>query len=148
MIKVEIVDLHSIIPIRHEVLRQGKPIETCYFNEDTTLLNVHFGAFQVNTLVGIASIYQQGCPGLDCGDPTWQLRGMAVLPEFQGQSIGSALVQGILYYLKQQSEHFLLWCNARKTAVAFYKRLRFSVISGEFDIPSVGPHYRMSLQFS
>jgi len=37
----------------------------------------------------------------------------------------------------------LLWFNAREVALSFYKNLEYEVMGSIFDIPKVGPHYRM-----
>jgi predicted GNAT family N-acyltransferase len=38
------------------------------------------------------------------------------------------------------------WCNARQVAVNFYANVGFEVVSKEFDIPGIGPHYAMYLK--
>jgi hypothetical protein len=37
----------------------------------------------------------------------------------------------------------LIWCNARTSAVGFYSKLSWEIAGAEFDIPDVGPHFRM-----
>ena len=37
----------------------------------------------------------------------------------------------------------LLWFDARLIAVGFYKRLGFTIIGDQFEVPKVGPHYVM-----
>jgi len=36
-----------------------------------------------------------------------------------------------------------IWCNARTGAVPFYSRMGYGVISDEFMIEGIGPHYKM-----
>jgi predicted GNAT family N-acyltransferase len=36
-----------------------------------------------------------------------------------------------------------LWCNARTPAVGFYERHGWTTVGEEFDVPPIGPHYRM-----
>jgi predicted GNAT family N-acyltransferase len=37
----------------------------------------------------------------------------------------------------------LVWCDARVTAAGFYEQMGFTVVTGEFDKPGVGPHVGM-----
>ena len=41
--------------IRNEILRPGKPVESCYFDKDNDELTFHLGAFENDKLVSIAS---------------------------------------------------------------------------------------------
>ena len=58
---MEIKKISSIetYPVRHEVLRKGKPIETCQFKGDDDDNTTHFGLFLENKLVGIISIFKE-----------------------------------------------------------------------------------------
>jgi ribosomal protein S18 acetylase RimI-like enzyme len=72
----------------------------------------------------------------------YQLRGMATTEKYRGQGIGNQLVNFAIVYLRGQKANYV-WCNARKAAVRFYKNLGFEIISNEFEVPSIGPHYVM-----
>jgi len=37
----------------------------------------------------------------------------------------------------------LIWCNARTSAVEFYRKLGWEILGTEFDVPDVGPHFHM-----
>ena len=37
----------------------------------------------------------------------------------------------------------LVWCDARTTAARFYERAGFTVVTGEYDKPGIGPHVGM-----
>jgi GNAT superfamily N-acetyltransferase len=37
-----------------------------------------------------------------------------------------------------------LWCNARTPAAAFYQKQGWTVVSEVFEIPTAGPHVKMS----
>lgn len=92
-------------------------------------------------LIGIASIYREPPPG--AADPdAWRLRGLAVLPEHQGQGVGRALVQACLEHLRGQSGA-TLWCNGRVSVLAFYQRLGFAPQGEIFELPVSGPHCRL-----
>ena len=72
----------------------------------------------------------------------YQLRGMATLEKFRGQGLGNQLVNFAIVYLRGQKANYM-WCNARKTAVQFYLNTGFEIISAEFEVAGIGPHYVM-----
>jgi GNAT superfamily N-acetyltransferase len=76
------------------------------------------------------------------GVPAIQLRGMATAAEAQRTGLGRALVMGCVAFAREKGAR-LLWCNARTYAAGFYSKLGFEIVGKEFDIPDVGPHYRM-----
>ena len=41
----------------------------------------------------------------------------------------------------------MVWCNARTPARGFYERYGFVAEGEEFELPDIGPHFRMSLAF-
>ncbi|HPO15520.1 MAG TPA: GNAT family N-acetyltransferase [Candidatus Hydrogenedentes bacterium] len=140
-IRVQPVSLDLVRTIRHPVLRPGKPFETTLWPGDEDFNTVHFGAFINGTLVGVASLFQKSC-GATEENRVYQLRGMAVLEKFQYQGIGTGLIDYCIAYVRRRGGK-LIWCNSRAHAAGFYQRHGF-VIDGEaFDIPEIGPHYRM-----
>lgn len=140
---MEIKKINSIetYPVRHEVLRKGKTIETCQFKGDDDENTVHFGLFLEDKLVGIISIFKEKNE-LFSETNQFQIRGMAVLEEFQGKGFGAELV-------KEAENHCinlnadLIWFNARENAVFFYKKLSYTTIGDSFLIPDVGIHFAM-----
>ncbi|MBA3707750.1 MAG: hypothetical protein H0W83_02890 [Planctomycetes bacterium] len=38
----------------------------------------------------------------------------------------------------------MLWCNARTSAIGFYQKQGWTVVSAVFEIPVAGPHVRMT----
>jgi ribosomal protein S18 acetylase RimI-like enzyme len=76
------------------------------------------------------------------GKSAYQLRGMATAPEARGLGLGRALVRECAAFTRANDAQ-LLWCNARSGAVGFYRKFGFEVMGGEFEIPDVGPHFRM-----
>ena len=76
----------------------------------------------------------------------YQLRGMATLEKVRGQGAGKALIKKALHLLKEK-EVFLLWCNARVIAADFYKKLGFKIVGDAFEVPQIGTHYKMFLDF-
>ena len=140
---MEIKKINSIdtYPVRHEVLRKGKPIETCQFKGDDDENTVHFGLYQNERLIGIISIFKEK-NDLFSETNQFQIRGMAVLEVFQGKGFGAELV-------KEAENHCinlnadLIWFNARENAVPFYKKLNYIIIGDSFLIPDVGIHFAM-----
>ena len=139
--KIKKISSIETYPVRHEVLRKGKPIETCQFKGDDDENTVHFGLYQNERLNGIISIFKEKNE-LFSEINQFQIRGMAVLEEFQGKGFGAELV-------KEAENHCislntdLIWFNARENAVPFYKKLDYIIIGDSFLIPDVGIHFAM-----
>jgi predicted GNAT family N-acyltransferase len=138
-VEIQRIQVEATLPLRLSVLRPGRPVESARFDGDEVAC--HFGAFKAGQLLGIASLYRVGMPGRP-GVSAFQLRGMATAPEARGSGLGRALVKGcVAFALEEQAQ--LIWCNARTSAVDFYRKMGFSISGGEFEIPDVGPHFRM-----
>lgn len=133
--------------IRHQMLRAGRPREEAVFAGDEEDQTFHLGAFVENRLVSVASFYFEKHPDLVEHEYQYRLRGMATLPEFQGQGLSSALLK-MAFPIIKQNFCTLLWCNARTSASGFYQRVGFEKIGEEFDIETVGPHHLMFKQIS
>lgn len=136
---VKIIKPEDTFEIRKKVLRENIPLPYEFpgdFDDSTT----HFGFFIDNQLVSVATILKSSHPYFEGNQ--YQLRGMATLVEFQGQSIGSILLTEIINQLKSRKAE-ILWFNARIKASNFYQKLGFQTIGDEFVIPYVGGHYVM-----
>lgn len=129
-------------PVRHSVLRKGMPIATCSFENDDLSTTFHYGCFKNETLVGVASLYQKTNPKFKT-TTQFQLRGMAVLDEFQKQGIGEQLLLFIENQVKELHAEAIIWCHARGSAVGFYKKLNYSTIGNILVIKDIGNHYIM-----
>ena len=133
------VTAEDIRPLRHSVLRPGQAfLETRYPGDDA---GVHFGAFDGDRLVGIASLYEEDRVDGPAGG--WRLRGMATDPEVRGVGFGAALLAACLAEVAAAGGSEL-WCNARMVAVGFYRKGGFEVVSDEFEVPGIGPHVVMA----
>ncbi len=141
---IKFVAAEEILPIRNEVLREGKlTLDECRFPSDLNEGAFHLGNFEEDQLVSIASFHPQNVEGhIGTG---YQLRGMATVPGFQGKGMGSRLLGFAIVYLGGQQIDYL-WCNARKAALNFYADIGFEIISEEFDVPGIGSHYMMYLK--
>jgi len=136
--KINAIDTY---PVRQEVLRKGKPIETCEFKGDDDENTMHFGLYQKEQLIGIISIFKEK-NNLFQEKNQFQIRGMAVLEEFQGKGFGAELVKVVENHCINLNVD-LIWFNAREIAVTFYKKLDYTSIGDCFLIPDVGIHFAM-----
>src|SRR6187402_2674078 len=97
--------------VRHIVLRQGKPLESCRFEGDDLPTTCHFGYYLDDNLIGIISLFNANSNSFT-SDMQYQIRGMAVLVSHQKKGIGESLVKHCeKYCTKQQAD--LIWFNAR-----------------------------------
>ncbi len=161
----------QILPLRHAVLRAGKPFETAKFSHDEESATVHYGLFEEGrvkvcltlmrselskkeALLGVVGGLTVG--KLEISDlevdseemvSAWQLRGMATEAASQGKGLGGALIQFAVDDVQREGFSRVFWCNAREVAVPFYTRNGWEVISGEFDVPGIGPHFKMRFLF-
>jgi GNAT superfamily N-acetyltransferase len=142
-LEIRLITAAETIPLRHSVLRAGRPVEQARFAGDDHQSTVHFGAFNDGALLCIASLFSSSFPGEE-GVAAFQLRGMATDPGARGLGLGTAVVEACVAYAREKGSQ-MLWCNARTTAAGFYSRLGFETVGNEFDIPDVGPHFRMRL---
>lgn len=127
--------------VRHPVLRAGKPIESCVFNDDNLETTIHFGIFEKENVIGICSFFKNSHPNIS-ERPQYQLRGMAVLKAFQGIGLGEIILRHGEDVLKEKSVK-ILWCNAREIAINFYKKNDYQIIGESFNIKDIGLHYTM-----
>jgi GNAT superfamily N-acetyltransferase len=136
--KIVSTDTYSV---RQDVLRKGKPLETCYFNGDDDATTAHFGLFQDEIIIGVVSVYQVNNPSF-MENHQFQIRGMAVLEAFQSKGYGEQLLKVAEKYCWDQKAT-LIWCNARENAVSFYNKLGYTIYGESFIITDVGTHFVM-----
>jgi GNAT superfamily N-acetyltransferase len=141
---IRVIPTADTVPLRISVLRPGRPLEAAQFPGDEEPTTRHFGAFDRGALVGIATLLRAPLPEQP-GPTALQLRGMATAPEVRGHGHGRELVHRCIAFTREQKVE-LLWCNARVVALGFYRKLGFEIIGGEFEVPDVGPHFRMWLR--
>lgn len=140
-VAIKQISYEQTYPVRQVVLRPGKPLETCFFKDDELQTTFHFGLFYQEKLTGIISIFKNN-NSLFSQTDQYQIRGMAVLPEYQKSGFGKQLVVYSEIFLRNKSI-LLVWFNAREIAVDFYKKSGYQVIGKTFEIPDVGPHFVM-----
>lgn len=131
--------------VRQPVLRPGKNIETCHFDGDNLESTRHFGLFVDGELVGIASLFQSSSDLFEEKEQ-FQLRGMAILENFQKKGIGESLVKYAEENAKSRKGE-LIWFNAREIAIRFYEKLGYKIIGESFEIGDIGKHFVMYQKF-
>ena len=141
LIEVKEINAIETYKVRHKVLRQGKPIDSCKFEGDETGSTFHLGLFYYSELIGVAT-YMKNQNELFQGELHYQLRGMAILQQFQGKKFGNVLLQKGEQLLKTKKSD-LVWCNAREIAVNFYSNFGFQISGDKFQIPDIGMHFVM-----
>lgn len=134
-------EVEELIDLRHEVLRHGLPRASAIFDGDEQPTTRHYGAFAGKAAVGCATLMLNRWEG----EPAWQVRGMATDARFRGRGLGAALLRMAEAEVDADVPPVrLLWCNARVPAARFYQKLGWVVRSEPFDIPTAGPHVRMT----
>ncbi len=127
--------------LRHPLLRKGQPYDSCQLENDNHPQSIHLGAYSSSQLVGILSAMPNCCPNYN-DQIAFQLRAMAVHPEFQRRKIASQLIQNIVRRLKEDSKVENIWLNARVNANALYLNNGFQAIGSPFEIKPIGVHQR------
>jgi GNAT superfamily N-acetyltransferase len=143
--------LEELVDLRHAVLRHGLPRAAAFFPGDDAATSRHYGAFRDAEVLCCATLHASEWDG----EPAWQLRGMATAPGARRQGLGRRLLAvmeadlladaraGTPSHPRAGGTPILLWCNARVPALGFYGEMGWRVVSGEFEIPTAGPHVRM-----
>jgi len=143
-IKFRLAHLEEIVDLRHQMLRQGLPRDSAIFQGDELPDSRHYGAFMGAEAVGCATLHVSQWEA----EPAWQLRGMAVAQRLLGQGVGKGIISFLEGDLLATARVRLLWCNARVPAAAFYQKQGWEIRSAPFDIPTAGPHVKMTKMFT
>ena len=130
----------EVVDLRHRVLRDGLPRHSAVFDGDERPDAYHVVAESGGRVVGCATVHASAWDGA----PAWQLRGMATDPGLRGAGVGRAMLAHLERLLRDGTPVRQLWCNARVPAVGFYERLGWRVASDPFEIPTAGPHVKMT----
>ncbi len=126
--------------VRHPVLREGRPIEDCKFDNDDAPNTFHLGLYIQDELLGVVTYLKNDFKELK--GKQYQFRGMAVLKNCQKRGFGNLLLNKGEEIIKHENGT-IIWCNAREIAVNFYKKNGFKIIGKPFVIPKIGLHYVM-----
>ena len=142
-VRVDEVPAEVTYALRGAVLRPDGGEITWAGDEDPSTF--HLAARDAHSaVVGVVRFSPAACPWRDAASP-WQLRGMATEPALRGAGVGRELVVDGLARVAARGGD-LVWCDARVTAAGFYERMGFTVVTGEFDKPGIGPHVGMLIE--
>jgi predicted GNAT family N-acyltransferase len=131
---VESVDVVLVRPLRHAMLRAGRPPADSEYAQDHLAQTVHFAVQVDEDVVGCLTLF----PEQFQDESAWRIRGMAVHPKWQRKGLGQALVTAAQERGRASGDN-VIWCNARVSALGFYRSAHFSVIGPEFAAEGV-PH--------
>ncbi|MGD1057296.1 MAG: GNAT family N-acetyltransferase [Solirubrobacteraceae bacterium] len=136
---VQEVSLEQTRALRQAILRPHETLEELAADEPSNAFAV--GAFKDGELVAVGLIAPDGGPG------AWRVRGMATAPHARGVGAGTEVLVALV---RRALEHGAsrVWCNARTPARSLYERAGFHVISEEFELPQIGPHFVMEQKTS
>ena len=109
---VKIVDVDSILELRHNVLRHGKPFESCFYEEDRTASTIHLAAIYKDTIVSCATFYKEKNNHI-AHKNSFRLRGMATEEKFRKKGFGKLLLKTAEKIISEKGSNNL-WCNAIK----------------------------------
>ena len=117
------------ICLRDTVLRKPLGFQWRAHDFDAEDVSFHFGAFLGDRLAGTLILRPRE-------EGTLQMRQVAILPEYQSQGIGSALVR---FSEKFAVEHGfkMITAHARESALEFYRKLDYKVVGEPFTEVSV-----------
>ena len=127
--------------VRHPVLRPGKPISECLFNEDNNPSSIHLGLEINGHIISVISALPIQCENFPF-IMSMRLRGIATLKEHQRKGFGSRLIIDIEKRVFNLKKIGLIWLNARISANIFYENLGYKAIGKTFDIQGIGIHQR------
>jgi GNAT superfamily N-acetyltransferase len=123
-------------PLRRAILRPHDSEETVASHEPDDAFAL--GAFQGEELIAVGFIAPDGTPG------SWRIRGMATLARARREGAGGAVLAGLIEHARDD-DATRVWCNARTPARSFYERGGLRIVSEQFEIPGIGPHFVMQL---
>lgn len=138
--QIRLAQAAELIDLRHACLRQGLPREAAIFEGDDEPGTLHAVAEVDSRIIGCATLVQR--PWKD--QRAWQLRGMAVDPTSHRCGIGRKVLALLETTAASRGYSDQLWCNARLPAAGFYQKNGWEIVSEVFEIPTAGPHVKMT----
>jgi predicted GNAT family N-acyltransferase len=132
--EVRSVAVDRVRPLRHALLRAGRPVADSEYPQDDLAETIHLAATTGEEVIGCLTLFPEDYEG----EPAWRIRGMATTPALQRQGLGRALVAAAQAAVVEGGGT-LIWCNARSTVLDFYRRSGFEIVGPEFIAERV-PH--------
>ncbi|MEN3113302.1 GNAT family N-acetyltransferase [Uliginosibacterium paludis] len=123
----------SSLALRRQVLWPEASLEAMKLDDDEA--GLHFGAHVDGALVSVASVFIDGDEA--------RLRKFATAAAYQRRGIGSAVLRHLLDQLREAGCRSL-WCDARESALAFYRRFGLHEEGPRFHKEGL-PYFRMRI---
>lgn len=141
-LRAAVVDAPTTRELRRALLRPEWPPGSLLPGDDDPGA-IHVAVYDADQLAGCCVLQPRPLPSRPADGPAWQLRGMAVAAHRQRQGVGAAVLDAAVAELGSRGAR-LVWCDARTTAVGFYRRHGFAGEGTEFEHAETGlPHLRM-----
>lgn len=133
----------AIRPLRNRVLRPHRLDDVPAYDADPAA--IHLAALDGDQVVGCATVFPSP---IEEAPLAWQLRGMAVDPQRQGEGVGRLVVDAAVQVAREAGAP-LLWANGRVSALGFYRRTQWQAVGEEFVHGDSGlPHRRILLRLT
>jgi GNAT superfamily N-acetyltransferase len=142
-VQIVAVDAADVRPMRSALLRPKQQPDELVYEGDALPGALHAVARDdAGKIIGIVSVSPEPHPTRPApGD--WRIRGMATDPSVRGTGVGAALLAFAMEHARRTGGR-RVWCNARTTAVGFYRRFGMGTEGEEFLYGDNLPHYVMS----
>jgi len=130
-VQASFVEAVMVRPLRHAVLRAGRPVETTVLTGDDDPLSRHVALRRGTETLAVGSIMPEAPPWSPDAIGCWRLRGMATREDARRHGYGSTVLKELLSYASGRQGR-LVWCAARVPAMAFYERFGFAARGNRF----------------
>lgn len=134
-------DYRAELELRLNVLRQPLGLTRLVGDTEFDATDRHLGAFDDGRLVGCCLMRRLESVSGEIRQLQMKMRQVAIDPSVQGQGIGRLLVDEFERISRAQGATEIV-LDARETAIAFYQRLGYDVVSDLFTQVTV-PHKKM-----
>lgn len=138
---IQSLSCQTTYEVRHPILREGKPLRSCRFENDDHPKSIHLCAKKEDIILGVISALPNDCPVFPL-KKSYQLRGIAVNYEYQRKGIGSLLVEKIEQQIRLNKSIEYIWLNGRLNTKNFYLNLGYNSVGKVFNIKDIGMHQR------
>ncbi|WP_346318708.1 1-(5-phosphoribosyl)-5-[(5-phosphoribosylamino)methylideneamino]imidazole-4-carboxamide isomerase [Chitinophaga sp. YIM B06452] len=126
-IQIRNITTADTLQLRRDVMYPTWPLDRVTLPHDAD--GLHYGLYADGRLVTVVSLFIEG--------DSAQFRKLATAADQQGKGFGKQMMQHLLEVCRSQGIS-TLWCNARESALTFYRQLGFTVFSDRFfkdDLP-------------
>lgn len=127
-------EYRKALALRHKILRQPLGLSFTEAELQKDKHDIHLGLFEGEKIIACLTL----CPP---ENGKMKMRQVAVDDTMQGKGFGRNLSLAAEDYALRQNCH-TLYCHARKTAVPFYQKLGYHIVSDEFTEITI-PHFVM-----